>query len=125
MLTFNNLDKPEDKAWRVWTMYRLPKDSYNASTRMLDYVRNIIEDGPFHGVIGASEGGSAGATVLLDQLELARSPGVPATMKCGIFFLSPPALREDGKGWVLSDESDDPRITVLTCHVFSAEDPLS
>ena len=45
-------------------------------------------------------------------------------MKCGI-FVSHGALRDDGKGWVLSDESDDPRITVPICHVFSAEDPLS
>ena len=100
MLTFNDLDKPEDKARRVWTMYKPPKDSLNASALMLDYVRNIIdEEGPFHGVIGASKGGSAAATVLLDQLELARrSASVPGTMKCGIFFVSPPALREDGTG---------------------------
>ena len=55
MLTFNDLDKPEDKARRVWTMYKSPNDSHDASTLMLDYVRNNIEDeGPFHGVIGAS-----------------------------------------------------------------------
>ena len=92
MLTFNDLDKPEDKARRVWTMYKPPRDSHNASTLMLNYVRNTIEEeGPFYGVNGASEGGSAATTVLLDQLELARSAGVPATMKCGIFSL--PATR--------------------------------
>lgn len=112
---------------RVWTTYGPSKDHHNAAALMLEYVRNIIEeDGPFHGVIGGSEGGSAAATVLLDQLELARRAGVPATMKCGIFFVSPPALRGNGKGWVLSgDMSDDRRITVPTCHVFSDEDPLS
>lgn len=112
---------------RVWTTYGPSKDHHNAAALMLEYVRNIIEEeGPFHGVIGGSEGGSAAATVLLDQLELARGAGVPATMKCGIFFVSPPALRGDGKGWVLSGGiSDDPRITVPTCHVLSDEDPLS
>ena len=113
---------------RVWTDYGPSEDHHNATTLTLDYVRNVIqEEGPFHGVIGGSEGGCAAATVLLDQLDLASRAGVPAAMKCGIFFVSPPALRVDGKGWVLSeDESDDRRrITVPTCHVLSDEDPLS
>ena len=50
-------------------------------------------------------------------------------MKCGIFFVSPPALRAAGTGWVLraDDGSDDDRrlLTVPTCHVFSEADPLS
>ena len=127
LLTFNDLDKPEDKMRRTWTTFALFNEDYNPATLMLDYTRNIIEEeGPFHGVIGSSEGGSAAATVLFDQLELAREAGVPATMKCGIFFVSSPALRADGKGCLLSDDESDPRrITVPTCHVFSDQDPLA
>lgn len=126
-LTFDDLSKPEDKMRRTWMVYRPLKGNLNAAAVTLDYVRNIIEEeGPFHGVIGGSEGGCAAATVLLDQLDLARTAGVPATMKCGIFFVSPPALRADGKGWYLNDEeSDGRRITVPTCHVYSDEDPLA
>ena len=112
---------------RTWTMYGPSKDNHNPTALTLDYVRNIIEEeGPFHGVIGGSEGGSAAATVLLDQLDLARSAGIPATMKCGIFFVSTPAMRADGKGWYLNgDRSDNRGITVPTCHIFSDNDPLS
>ena len=127
MLTFNDLSEPEDKVRRVWTNHGPNKDHHNATALTLDYMRNIIEEeGPFHGVIGGSEGGCAAATVLLDQLDLARAAGVPTTMKCGIFFVSPPAMRADAQGWLLSDdESDTRRITVPTCHVFSDQDPLS
>ena len=86
----------------------------------LDYIRNVIkEEGPFHGVIGASEGTNAAATVLMDDLHNSST----STLRCGIFFVAIPAHRTDGKGWILSDETDQ-RITAPTCHIYSEKDPL-
>lgn len=96
----------------------------DAVTLTLDYVRNIIEEeGPFHGVIGASEGAGAAATVLINELETSYKNGCRPEMQCGIFFVGVPALKVAGKGWILCDETDQ-RITVPTCHVYSENDPL-
>ena len=108
----------------VWQKYG-PRDQHNPTSVMLEYMENILEDeGPFHGVIGASEGGSAAATVLLDHLQRSRDTKIDATLLCGVFFISMPAIQSDGMGYVLSDNSDL-RITVPTCHIFSESDPLA
>lgn len=122
MATFNGMTSPEDGVRRAWGRYG--KGVGSSAELMLDYVRNIIEDeGPFHGVIGASEGGSAAATVLFDQLGLARKHGQPCPIQCGIFFVSTPPMTEDGEGCLLCDD-DDRRITIPTCHIYSEKDLL-
>ncbi|KAL8746511.1 MAG: hypothetical protein Q9190_001485 [Brigantiaea leucoxantha] len=116
------MTSPEDGVRRSWEKYGAR--GRNTVELMLEYVRNIIEEeGPFHGVIGGSEGGSAAATTLVDQLELARKHGQPCPMQCGVFFVSTPPMREDGEGFSLVDETDR-RITVPTCHIYSEQDLL-
>ncbi|MCJ1458239.1 hypothetical protein MMC28_008610 [Mycoblastus sanguinarius] len=116
------MSTPEDAMRRISSTYgHKNRDAVNLT---IDYIRNVIlEEGPFQGVIGGSEGASAAATVLIDELETSRKDGRPPAMKCGIFFVAIPALRADGKGWVLSDERDQ-RIAVPTCHVYSEKDPI-
>lgn len=119
-----DIDAPEDRMRMVWRKYG-PQDQHNPTSVMLEYMENLLEDeGPFHGVIGASEGGSAAATMLLDHLQRSRDANGNATLICGIFFISMPAIQTDGMGYVLSDRTDQ-RITVPTCHIFSESDPLA
>ena len=123
-LGFVSNDAVEDRMRTIWQKYG-PTDHHNATSVTLEYIQNIIEDeGPFHGVIGASEGGCAAATVLLDHQQRSRDANTDSPMMCGIFFVSPPALQPDGMGYVLSDKTDE-RISVPTCHIFSDSDPLS
>lgn len=123
-LTFPGIDAPEDRMRMVWKKYG-PQNHHNATSVTLEYLQNIIEDeGPFHGVIGVSEGGCAAATMLLDHLQRSRDANKAATMMCGVFFVSTPALQMDGTGYVLSDDTDE-RISVPTCHIFSESDPLA
>lgn len=121
-LKLKDRSTPENAMRRILSMYPLgPRDSVNLT---LEYVRNIIEEeGPFHGVIGASEGASAAATVLLNELQISQATGHPSAMQCGIFFVAVPALQKDGKAWFLSDDSDE-RITAHTCHIHGEWDPL-
>ena len=122
MLTFKDMISPEDGVRRAWGKFG--GQVSDATELMVEYARNVIEDeGPFDGVIGASEGGSAAATVLIDQLELARQEGRPCSMRAGIFFVSAAPLASGGNGYFLSDETDQ-RITVPTCHIYSEKDLL-
>ena len=122
MLDFGVDESPEDGMRKSASLakHRNP----DAISLTLEYVRNIIdEDGPFDGVIGASEGAGAAATVLLDCLAMSQKGGLPTTMKCGIFFVGMPPLDPGSRKWVLSDETDQ-RINVATCHILSESDPL-
>lgn len=121
-LDLKNMSTPEEAMRRVSSTYSFKNRDAVALT--LDYIRNVIkEEGPFQGVIGASEGASAAATVLMNELQGSSDNGHRTAMKCGIFFVAIPAYRADGKGWILSDETSQ-RITAPTCHVYSEKDPL-
>lgn len=89
----------------------------------MDYIRNFIqEEGPFHGVIGTSQGATVAAMVLLDDLDVSRKENRASMFECGVFFVGfPPISLEHSSGYVLSDESDT-RITIPTCHVIGGED---
>lgn len=122
VLTYKDMASPEEGVKKAW--YGPLARDRNVADLMLEYARNVIEEeGPFHGVIGSSEGGGAAATVLFEQLERARESGQPCTMQCGIFFVSTPPFWPDGKTLLLCDDGDD-RITVPTCHIFSETDQL-
>lgn len=124
VMGLRNVDKPYDRMRMLWQEYGF-QDHHNATSVTLEYMQNIIEDeGPFHGVIGVSEGGVAAATVLLDHLQRSRDANDDATMMCGVFFISPPALQPDGMGYVLSDKTEE-RILVPTCHIYSDSDPIA
>ena len=121
-LDLKNMSTPEEAMRRVSSTYRFKNRDAVALT--LDYIGNVIkEEGPFQGVIGASEGASAAATVLMNELQTSSDNGHRTAMRCGIFFVAVPAYRADGTGWILSDETGQ-RITAPTCHVYSEKDPL-
>lgn len=121
-LDLKNMSTPEQAMRRVSSTYHFK--NRDAVGLMLDYIRNVIEEeGPFQGVIGTSEGAVAASTVLMDELQRSSEHGHRTAMRCGIFFVAIPAYRADGKGWILSDETDQ-RITAPTCHVYSEKDPL-
>lgn len=90
----------------------------------LEYVSNVMEEeGPFDGVIGASEGAGAAATILLYDQELCRERGTKSKLKCGLFFVGFPPFRPDAK-FHLADQSKV-RIEAPTCHVIGQKDPLA
>ncbi|MCJ1354924.1 MAG: hypothetical protein MMC33_004914 [Icmadophila ericetorum] len=90
----------------------------------LDYVSNIMEEeGPFDGVIGASEGAGAAATVLLYDQEVCREKGTESKLKCGIFFVGFPPFNRDAT-FHLADRSKV-RIEAPTCHIIGQKDPLA
>lgn len=120
-LNFKNMSTQEDAMRRVSSTYSFKNRDAVALT--LDYIRNVIEEGPFQGVTGASESASAAATVLIDELQNASKNGHRTVMRCGIFFVAFPAYRADDKEWILSDETSQ-RINASTCHVLSVKDPL-
>jgi hypothetical protein len=75
---FTNATSPED------AMRKASSDLSGDVNMMLEYVRNVIEeDGPFQGIIGASEGAMAAATFLIDHLKICRKLGSPSMLKRG------------------------------------------
>ena len=84
--------------------------------------KTMVESGPFHGVIGYSEGAAIGSTLLIEELRQAKKTGVPSTLKCGIFIAGAPAFRTEVGGWNLWDEVGEV-IDVPTCHVLGVSDP--
>ena len=59
----------------------------DAVSLTLDYVRNVIkEEGSFEGVIRASEGASAAATVLMDEVQTSSRNGCPNPMEIWHFL---------------------------------------
>lgn len=98
------------------------------------YIRNFIqEEGPFHGVIGTSQGATVAAMVLLDDLDKSSRwrkdedndsiSSSSSMFECGVFFVGFPPISLDKSGYVLSDESPpNTKITIPTCHVVGEED---
>ena len=90
----------------------------------LEYLHNIIEDeGPFHGVIGVSEGASVAATLLVEDIQRCKAEGTKSQLRCGLFYIGAPAWKADGSRAVLG-YTDGHVIDVPTCHVLGSKDVL-
>jgi hypothetical protein len=88
----------------------------------LEYLHNIIEDeGPFHGVIGVSEGASVASTLLIEDIQHCQAVGIRSNFRCGLFYIGAPAWSADGTKAVLSEEYGQV-INIPTCHVMGAKD---
>lgn len=88
----------------------------------LEYLHNIIEDeGPFHGVIGVSEGAAVAATLLVEDLQSRAAGGTRSDLRCGLFYIGAPAMSADGTRAVLYEE-DGQVVNVPTCHVMGVKD---
>ena len=92
--------------------------------RMLDDLyRTVEEHGPFHGVIGYSEGATVASTLLVDDLRRRQAQGLESLFKCAIFFAGWPPLATEGESTLLLADDVDEIITIPTFHVVGASDP--
>lgn len=92
--------------------------------RALAHLHQLMEEhGPFDGLLGRCEGGSAAAALLLEHSEKYRAGQAANPFRCAVFFnaIPPPAL--DGSRLLLAD-GQGPLITIPTCHISSALGPL-
>ena len=90
-------------------------------TRACDFAENLAEqlqEGPFDGLLGFSEGASVAASLLLRQAaEKPKNQFKFAIFLCG----TPPHRCQDG-AVILADESSA-RITLPTAHIVGSSDP--
>lgn len=92
--------------------------------RMLDDLyRTVEEHGPFHGVIGYSEGATVASTLLVDDLKRREVQGLGSSFQCAIFFAGWPPLATEGENTLLLADEVDEIITIPTFHVVGASDP--
>ncbi|MCJ1465184.1 hypothetical protein MMC07_003800 [Pseudocyphellaria aurata] len=90
-----------------------------------EYIQQVMdEDGPFHGVIGASEGSITAASTLMRDLETCRKNNRKSSFRCGIFMVGFPAVDDQGR-WILCDDGSGLQITVPTCHIIGEQDPVA
>ena len=90
--------------------------------KALSDAQSVLDnEGPFHGVVGFSEGGSLAAAVLAQNQ--ARPVGSSSNhhLLCGIFFNSYPPFTADGKKLMLSEDFGQP-MQVPSLHVISSRD---
>ena len=98
-LDFKNMSTQEDARRRVSSIYSFKNRDAVALT--LDYIRNVMEEeGPFQEVIEASEGASATATVLINELQNAFKNGYRTAIRCGICFVAFPRIE-----WTVKNRS--------------------
>lgn len=112
---FPECETPED------TMRELMRegvaDCRGSTIRAIQYLYEIMEkSGPFDGVIGYSEGATLAATLLLFEQVRKKEFGIPAMLKCGVFFMGWPPLHPKWLNLVLADETDM-MIEVPTTHI--------
>jgi predicted esterase len=92
--------------------------------RMLDDLyRSIEEHGPFHGVLGYSEGATVAATLLVDDLQRRKKQGLGSSFRCAIFFAGWPPLATEGENTILLSDEVGEIITIPTFHIVGASDP--
>ncbi|CAI4211234.1 unnamed protein product [Parascedosporium putredinis] len=118
---FPECETPED------TMRELMRegvaDCRGSTIRAIQYLYEIMEkSGPFDGVIGYSEGATLAATLLLFEQVRKKEFGIPAMLKCGVFFMGWPPLHPKWLNLVLADETDM-MIEVPTTHIIGSLDP--
>jgi len=92
---------------------------------MLDDLYHLIEEhGPFHGVIGYSEGATVASTLIVDDLKRRQAKGLlGSSFTCAIFFAGWPPLATEGENTLLLSDEVDEIITIPTFHVIGASDP--
>ena len=92
--------------------------------KMLDRLHRIIkEQGPFHGIIGYSEGAHVGASLLLDCERQSQSTGSKNPLTHAIFFSGWPPCDPETADCVLSDEVGQ-IIQGHTMHILGSTDPF-
>lgn len=85
-LVFKNMSTQENAIRRVSSTYSFKNGDTVVLT--LDYIRNVMEKGPFQEVIGVFEGASAAAIVLMDELQNAFRNDYRIAMRCDNFFVA-------------------------------------
>lgn len=114
--------KGDDKLAPLFTEYMQNSPEAWSIVVALEYLHNIIEDeGPFHGVIGVSEGASVAATLLAEDIQSCKAKQTRSDFRCGLFYIGAPAWSADGMR-VLSGDEDGHIINLPTCHIIGATD---
>ena len=105
-------------------MYHVENSSARTVHNMLEPLHQILaEEGPFHGVLGYSEGACIAATLLVSNQRRCEKYGIENTLSHAIFFSGAPPLDPQGSGILLANR-DGPAIMARTIHVLSASDPF-
>lgn len=88
----------------------------------LEYLHNIIDDeGPFHGVVGVSEGAAVAATLLVEDIQHCKAMQARSDFRCALFYVGSPALSEDGMR-IMHSDTDGQVINIPTCHIMGEND---
>ena len=113
---------PEQK-YRELVRSLRPESTHNGQ-RMGDRLyRILVNDGPFDGIIGNSEGASIAAAFVIDYLQKCARKEIQGSLKCAVFMSGGPPPLLDGTGFILADEHGQ-IITIPTCHIIGYNDPL-
>lgn len=92
--------------------------------RMLNDLYCTIQDhGPFHGVIGYSEGATVASTLIVEDLKRCQEERRGSSFQCAIFFAGWPPLATEGESTLLLSDEVGEIITIPTFHVIGASDP--
>ena len=113
---------PEQK-YRELLHSSRPQSNHNGQ-KISDRLHGIlINDGPFDGIIGYSEGASMAASLVIDYLRKCAQKEIPVSLKCAVFMSGGPPPLQDGTGLILADDHGQ-IITMPTCHIMGYNDPL-
>lgn len=110
----NNAVDPEELEQKAWWTYNEEKDIYIGYDESIAFLKSVIqEQGPFHGILGFSQG--AAMTALLGS-ELIRDPSIPNNLK----FL---ALVSGFKSRTAAHEHlFDSKLSIPSLHVYGETD---
>lgn len=88
----------------------------------LEHLRQVVmEEGPFDGMIGNSEGACMAATFLVKESDSGQE-NKGQRMRCAVFMSGAPPLKPDGQGPYLADEYGQ-LIKIPTLHIIGFNDP--
>ncbi|KAG7007050.1 hypothetical protein G7Y79_00011g029480 [Physcia stellaris] len=91
---FEPLDNSEDSMRELFRGGEVP--STETIHNMLDPLYRVLEEeGPFHGVLGYSEGAGVAATLLVSNQRRCEAQGIENTLTNAIFFSGAPPLDPD------------------------------
>lgn len=103
----------------------LPKPARADLEETIARLRETIASvGDIQGILGYSEGAMVAALAVLDERRRAREMGEQARIKCAIFISGWPPFDFQTGSLVLADDQTEDAITVPTCHVMGASDPM-
>lgn len=108
------------------SFFELPGHRSSSSVgSVLDRLRQVVvEEGPFDGLIGNSEGACVAATFVIEELQRSKSGDIPGqSVRCAVFMSGSPPLKRDGQGPYLADVCGS-IIDLPNLHIIGFNDPI-